>query len=187
MHLYILSYFVCAVSFRHSLRLRKPHLARQKYIISCLLHGMALKLESFSRENNVLTCDCDIYCKCAHGCDVSACAAGNKRIGSESARRETDRTITDPGRSCEKSVDSDHWPANRGIAKKKVYITLEFNWEPPPKKTRFIVMLISLRELKLINQPRMEFNSCEFIFYFILFFLARVYTSSSASSPADCF
>ncbi len=32
------------------------------------------------------------YCKCAHGCDVSACAAGNKRIG------------------------SDHWPVNQCIS-----------------------------------------------------------------------
>ncbi len=38
----------------------------------------------------MFTRDCDIYCECARGCDVSACAAGNKRIGSESARRETD-------------------------------------------------------------------------------------------------
>ncbi len=30
------------------------------------------------------------------GSDVSAYAAGNKRIGSESARRETDRPVTDP-------------------------------------------------------------------------------------------
>ncbi len=51
---------------------------------------MPFKLESFSRENDVLTRDGDIYCECARGCDVSACAAANKRIGSESARRETD-------------------------------------------------------------------------------------------------
>ncbi len=61
---------------------------------------MPIKLESFSRENNVFTRDCE----CARGCDVSACAAGNKRIGSESARRETDRQVTNPGRSCKKSV-----------------------------------------------------------------------------------
>ncbi len=63
---------------------------------------MPLKLESFSRENDMLARDCDIYCECARGCDVSACDTGNKRIGSESARRETDRPVTDPGRSCEK-------------------------------------------------------------------------------------
>ncbi len=108
MHLYIsVSYFVCAVSLTHSLRLCKPHLARHKYIINRRLHWMPLKLESFSRENDVLTRDCDIYCECARGCDVSACAAGNKKIGSESGRRETDRPVTDPGRSCEKSADSD--------------------------------------------------------------------------------
>ncbi len=49
-------------------------------------------------QNNVFTRDCDIYCECARGCDVSACAAGNKRIGLESARCETDRPVTDPGR-----------------------------------------------------------------------------------------
>ncbi len=39
MHLYIFeSYFVCAVSLTHSLRLCKPHLAQHKYIISCRLH-----------------------------------------------------------------------------------------------------------------------------------------------------
>ncbi len=53
-------------------------------------------------------------CECAR--DVIACAAGNKRIGSESARRETDRPVTDLGRSCEKSADSDHWLVNRCIS-----------------------------------------------------------------------
>ncbi len=92
MHLYISeSYFVCAFSLTHSLRLCKPHLARHKYIISRRLHWMSIKFESFSRENNVFTHYCDIYCECAHGCDVSASAAGNKKIGLESARRETDR------------------------------------------------------------------------------------------------
>ncbi len=96
MHLYISeSYFVCAVSLTHSLRLFKPHLARHKYIISRRLHWMPLKLESFSHENDVLTRDCDIYCECACVCDVSACAAGNKRIGSELARLETDRPVND--------------------------------------------------------------------------------------------
>ncbi len=99
MHLYIsVSYFVCAVSLSHSLRLCKPHLARHKYIISRRLHWMQLKLESC--WNYVFTRDCE----CARDCDVIACAAGNKRIGSESARRETDRPVTDPGRSCEKSA-----------------------------------------------------------------------------------
>ncbi len=55
MHLYIsVSYFVCAVSLTHSLRLCKPHLARQKYIISRRLHWMILKLESFSHETTCL-------------------------------------------------------------------------------------------------------------------------------------
>ncbi len=58
------------------------------------------------------------YCECARGCDVSACAAGNKRIGTESARRETDRS----GRSCEKSSDYDHWPVNRCISNMYVYM-----------------------------------------------------------------
>ncbi len=44
MHLYISeSYFVCAVSLTHSLRLCKPHLARHKYIISRRLHN-AIKI-----------------------------------------------------------------------------------------------------------------------------------------------
>ncbi len=41
-------------------------------------------------RNNMCTRDCDIYCECVRGCDVSACAAGNNRISSESARCETD-------------------------------------------------------------------------------------------------
>ncbi len=64
------------------------------------------------------------YCECARGCDVSACATGNNRIGSESARRETDQPVTDPGRSCEKSADSDHWPVNWWISIIKVYFFL---------------------------------------------------------------
>ncbi len=44
----------------------------------------------------MFTRDFDIYCENARGCDVSACAAGNNRIGSESARGETDRPVTDP-------------------------------------------------------------------------------------------
>ncbi len=51
---------------------------------------MSLKLESFWHENDVLTRDCDIIL-CA--CGVSACAAGNKKICSESAKRETGRSI----------------------------------------------------------------------------------------------
>ncbi len=47
---------------------------------------------------------------------TSLCTAGNKRIGSESARRETDRPVTDPGRSCEKLTDFNHWPVNRCIS-----------------------------------------------------------------------
>ncbi len=55
MHLYIsVSYFVCAVSLTHSLRLCKPHLARLKYNINRRLHWMPLKLESFSRETTCL-------------------------------------------------------------------------------------------------------------------------------------
>ncbi len=45
-------------------------------------------------QNDVFTRDCE----CARGCDVIAWAPGNKRIGSESARRETDRPVTNPGR-----------------------------------------------------------------------------------------
>ncbi len=37
----------------------------------------------------MLTRDCDIYCECVRDCNVSACAAGNERICSESARHET--------------------------------------------------------------------------------------------------
>ncbi len=58
--------------------------------------------------NDVFTCDCE----CARGCDVSACVAGDKRIGTESASNETDRPVTDPGRSCEKTSDSIHWLVN---------------------------------------------------------------------------
>ncbi len=47
-------------------------------------------------QNDMYTRDCDIYCECVRGSDVSAYAAGNKRIGSKSARRETDRPVTDP-------------------------------------------------------------------------------------------
>ncbi len=89
MHLYIsVSCFVCAVSLTHSLRLCKPHLARHKCIISRRLHWMQLKLESFSGETTCLHAT-----ECARGCDVIACAAGNKRIGTESVRRETDRPV----------------------------------------------------------------------------------------------
>ncbi len=43
MHLHISeSYFVCAVSLRHSIRLCKPHLVRHKYIISRRSHWMPL-------------------------------------------------------------------------------------------------------------------------------------------------
>ncbi len=114
-----MSYFVCAVSLTHSLRLCKPHLARYKYIISRHLHWMQLKLESFSGETRCLQSLFTRDCECVCGCDVIACAAGNKRIGSKSARRETDRPVTDPGRSCEKLADSDHWPVNRCISNKK--------------------------------------------------------------------
>ncbi len=87
MHLYIsVRYFVCAVSLTRSLRLCKPHLARHKYIISCL-HWMQLKLELFSCETMCLHAT-----ECARGCDVSACTTGNKRIG------------------------SDHWPINQCIS-----------------------------------------------------------------------
>ncbi len=81
------------------------------YIISRRLHN-AIQIRIILRLNDVFTHDCE----CARGCDVIACAAGNKRIGSESARRETDRPVTDPGRSCEKSADSDHWPVNQCIS-----------------------------------------------------------------------
>ncbi len=50
----------------------------------------AINIRIILMRNDMFTCDCDIYCECVRGCDVSACAAGNKRIGSESARRETD-------------------------------------------------------------------------------------------------
>ncbi len=46
----------------------------------------------------MFTRDCDICCESLRGCYVYACAAGNKRIGLESARGETDRPVTDPGR-----------------------------------------------------------------------------------------
>ncbi len=37
-------------------------------------------------------------------------------VSSEYARCETDRPVTDSGRSCEKSADCDHWPVNRCIS-----------------------------------------------------------------------
>ncbi len=71
---------MCAVSLTHSLRLCKPHLTRHKYIISRRLHWMPLKLELFSSKT---TCLQTTVISTAHGCDVSACAAGNKidRLG----------------------------------------------------------------------------------------------------------
>ncbi len=55
MHLYMSeSYFVCAVSLTHSLRLCKSHLARHKYIINRHLHCIPLKLESFSRKTTCI-------------------------------------------------------------------------------------------------------------------------------------
>ncbi len=54
MHLYILSYFVCAVSLTHSFRLFKPHLARNKCIINRHLHWMPFKLELFSCETTCI-------------------------------------------------------------------------------------------------------------------------------------
>ncbi len=99
MHLYISeSYFVCAVSLTHSLRLFKPHLARHKYIIIRRLHWMPLKLESFSRENNVLTHDMYIYCECARGCDVSVRNRQDVRLTGQSPIRRN-RPIPITGRS----------------------------------------------------------------------------------------
>ncbi len=59
---------------------------------------MQLKLESFSRETiDICISMCETTClhatECVRGCDGIACAAGNKRIDSESARRETDRPV----------------------------------------------------------------------------------------------
>ncbi len=51
----------------------------------------AIQIRIILTRNDMFTHDCDIYCECACGCDVSACVAGNKRISSESARRETVR------------------------------------------------------------------------------------------------
>ncbi len=70
--------------------------------------------------NDVFTHDCDIYCECVRSCDLSVCAAGNKRIGLESSRQETDRPVTDPGWSCEKSAHYDR-PLNRSISNPKSY------------------------------------------------------------------
>ncbi len=119
MHLYIsVSNFVCCLSLTHTHSGCASLIWHDKYIINRHLQLMPFKLESFSCE---MTCILvTIYCECARGCDVPACAAGNNRIGSESARRETDRPVTDPGRSCEKSADSDHWPVNQCISKTKV-------------------------------------------------------------------
>ncbi len=77
----------------------------------------AIKIRIILMPNDVFTRDCDIYCECAHGCDISVCAAGNKRIGLESARHETDRPVTDPGWSCEISANYDR----RSISNPKSY------------------------------------------------------------------
>ncbi len=60
----------------------------------------AIKIRIILTRNDIYTRDCEIYCDCVHGCDAS----------------EPDRPVTDPGRSCEKSADSDHWPVNRCIS-----------------------------------------------------------------------
>ncbi len=115
MNLYISeSYFVCVVSLTHSLRLFKPHLAWKIHYQSPFTLN-AFKNRIILTWNDMYTRDCDIYCDCVCGCDVSACAAGKNWIGSESVRRETDRPVTDLCRSCHKSADSDHWPVNRCI------------------------------------------------------------------------
>ncbi len=90
MHLYIsVSYFVClshtlpqavqASSGTTSIHYQSPFTLK------------AIQIRIILTRNDMFTHDCDIYSECACGCDVSACVAGNKRIGSESARRETVR------------------------------------------------------------------------------------------------
>ncbi len=95
---------LCVLSLSHSLRLCKPHLARKIHYHSPFTLN-AIKIRIILTRNGVFTCDCE----CACDCGVSACAAGNKMIGSESARCETKRPVTDPGRSCKKSADFDQW------------------------------------------------------------------------------
>ncbi len=92
MHLYILSYFVCAVSLTHSLRLFKPHLARYKYIINRRLHWMPLKWDSFSRET---TCILETVISTVIVCVAVTSLPAPPAIKG-SARRETDRPVTDP-------------------------------------------------------------------------------------------
>ncbi len=103
---------LCAVSLTHSLRLFKPHLARHKYIISHHLHWMPFKLESFSRETTCILAT--VISTVSVRMAVTSLPAPLAIIGS--ARNRQDVRLTDPGRSCEKSADSDHRPVNRCIS-----------------------------------------------------------------------
>ncbi len=99
-------------------RLFKPHLARHKYIISRRLHWMPLK--SFSRETTCILAT--VISTVSVRVAVTSLPAPLAIIGS--ARHETDRPVTDPGRSCENSADSDHWPVNRSISNFQIKIVL---------------------------------------------------------------
>ncbi len=69
----------------------------------------AIKIRIILMRNYMYTRDCDIYCECAHGCVTSLPAPLAIK---ESARNRHDVRLTDPGWSCEKSADFDHWPVN---------------------------------------------------------------------------
>ncbi len=96
---------------------------------------MPLKLESFWHENDVITRDCD-NTVCACGCDVSACAAGNKRICSESAKRETGRSI---GASLINTVQVNRENIKNQNIKKNVQYGTMYNH--PAKKVKYILDL----------------------------------------------
>ncbi len=109
--------YVLSLSHTHS-RLYKPHLARHKYIISRRLHWMPLK--SFSRETTCILAT--VISTVSVRVAVTSLPAPLAIIGS--ARHETERPVTDPGRSCEKSADSDHWLVNRSISNFQIQFVL---------------------------------------------------------------
>ncbi len=151
MHLYILSYFVCALYLTNSLRLFKPHLAWQMHYQSPFTLN-AIKIWIILTRNEMYTRDGDIYCECARGCDASACAAGNKRIVSESASRETDRPVTDTGRSSEKSSNSNHWPVNQCIfclLPRSIFTSYSKNRDSREHLRRFHTASISRRKQRI--------------------------------------
>ncbi len=115
MHLYIsVSYFVCAVSHTLTQAVKASSGTTSiHYQSPFTLNGIQIRI-LLTRKRRAYTQLLYHTVECACGCDVSACAAGNKRIGSESA--------CGPGRSCEKSSNFDHWPVNLCVFTIKIKI-----------------------------------------------------------------